>query len=62
MQRIWKNIAKIIGVSNRMDQEKNDFECLNEIMSVRFCLSGLINREVKCTSEQSSGHDNFGSS
>jgi hypothetical protein len=54
--------AKIISVSYRLDQELSDFESPNEMMSVRCCKSGLSIREVKCTSEQSSSHDNFGSS
>ena len=46
IQTIWKNRTKVISACEQNGLRINDFESLNEVMSMRHCLSGLSKREV----------------
>jgi hypothetical protein len=47
IQTIWKNKkSQLLVCLKRTGREQIIFECLNEVMSVRHCRSGLSNREV----------------
>jgi len=42
VQKIWKNRTRIISAFEGRNREYSDFESLNEVKSIRRCLSSLI--------------------
>jgi hypothetical protein len=46
-KKIGKNRTENLARMNTKDQDKSDFEILNEVTLMRRCLSGYNKREVK---------------